>query len=444
MYKRKFTVKAQLHEKQNQEIITYFEESRASYNHIKREAFHVYKRDPDFKENVYNTYLQTEYDILKRTANSIIKDAVGAYNAIKELKEYELKQVQGKIVKLRKVIEQLESKIKTNRQEMMLNKAFDFQKHRNLRSKLVAKKKKLHRCMQREKQLFYEIQSKDFKICFGTKHLLKRNLHKFREQRDSQMTFVGSKSETNSNQMLQLFYNSNNNQFNIRLRKDFGGFKHDKTNGYACGRVHFDHHKNELIRILKEGYSPLSYKIQKKNNRYYLICTFEMHLENEEFSTRRSYGTIGVDFNRSFITITETDEYGNMIATNKKYYRFKQGNKTENDFKQLANELVERCLASGKDLVIENLNFKRTKSKTEAGSGKKYNEMLHSLAYRKFATILEQITFRNKVWLRKVNPAWTSWIAEHKYCPLMKLNIHTGASYVIARRGQGFKETKVS
>ena len=70
--------------------------------------------------------------------------------------------------------------------------------------------------------------------------------------------------------------------------------------------------------------------------------------------------------------------------------------------------------------------------------------MLHSLAYRKFATILEQITFRNKVWLRKVNPAWTSWIAEHKYCPLMKLNIHTGASYVIARRGQGFKETKVS
>lgn len=442
MYKRKFTVKAQLHKKQNREVIEYFEESRETYNRIKRETFHVYKRNLYFKKNVYNTYLQNKYDILSRTANSIIKDSVGTYNAIKELKKYELTQVRGKIKKLHKVIEKLDLIIKKNIQAMSLNETIDLQKHRNLRSRLVAKKKKLHRCIQREKHLLYEIESGDFKICFGTKHFLKRNINKFREQRDNQMSFVGSKSEYNGNNMLQMFYNPNNNQFDIRLRKDLGGYK-DKKN-YAYGRVYFNHHKNELIRILKEGYSPLSYKIQKKNNRYYLICTFEIHLENEEFLTRRSCGTIGVDFNKGFITITETDVYGNMIATDKKYYRFKQGNKTENDFKQLANELVERCLASGKDLVIENLNFKRTKSKTEANSGKKYNEMIHSFAYRKFANIVEQIAFKNRVWLRKVNPAWTSWIAEHKYCPLMKLNIHTGASYVIARRGQGFKETKVS
>ncbi|MCJ0590155.1 hypothetical protein, partial [Enterococcus cecorum] len=75
--------------------------------------------------------------------------------------------------------------------------------------------------------------------------------------------------------------------------------------------------------------------------------------------------------------------------------------------------------------------------------GKQYNELIHSLAYKTFTHVLEEIAFKNYVWLRKVNPAWTSWIAEHKYCPLMKLNIHNGAAYVIARRGQGFKETKV-
>ncbi len=48
-YKRKYTVKTQLHKKNNQEIIDYFEEGVALYNHIKREAFHVYKRDPDLK-----------------------------------------------------------------------------------------------------------------------------------------------------------------------------------------------------------------------------------------------------------------------------------------------------------------------------------------------------------------------------------------------------------
>lgn len=103
-YKRKYTVKTQLHKKNNQEIIEYFEEGVALYNHIKREAFHVYKRDPDFKKHQFNTYLQEKYNILKRTANSIISDAIGNYNAIKELKEYELKQVDGKIEKLKKDI----------------------------------------------------------------------------------------------------------------------------------------------------------------------------------------------------------------------------------------------------------------------------------------------------------------------------------------------------
>ena len=66
--------------------------------------------------------------------------------------------------------------------------------------------------------------------------------------------------------------------------------------------------------------------------------------------------------------------------------------------------------------------------------------MIHSLAYKAFANIIDNVMYRNKVWVRKVNPAWTSWIAKTKYCPYMKLNIHVGASYVIARRGQYFKD----
>ena len=50
------------------------------------------------------------------------------------------------------------------------------------------------------------------------------------------------------------------------------------------------------------------------------------------------------------------------------------------------------------------------------------------------------MAFRNKVDVIKVNPAWTSWIAKNKFCGRMKLNIHTGASFVIARRGTGIKD----
>ena len=122
-------------------------------------------------------------------------------------------------------------------------------------------------------------------------------------------------------------------------------------------------------------------------------------------------------------------------------YRFKSGDKTKTDLQGVANHVVKLSLQTGKDVSIEDLDFKMKKSKTETKQNKKYNEMIHSLAYREFSDIVESVTYRNKVNLIKVNPAWTSWLARQKYCPPMKLNVHVGASYVIARRGQGHKDT---
>ena len=102
---------------------------------------------------------------------------------------------------------------------------------------------------------------------------------------------------------------------------------------------------------------------------------------------------------------------------------------------------MKLALQTGKDVSIEDLDFKIKKSKTESKQSKKYNEMIHALAYRQFSDIVESVTYRNKVNLIKVNPAWTSWLAKQKYCGAMKLNVHVGASYVIARRGQGYKDT---
>ena len=107
------------------------------------------------------------------------------------------------------------------------------------------------------------------------------------------------------------------------------------------------------------------------------------------------------------------------------------------------NKLTKLAINTGKDIVIEDLNFLETKSKTMKGKstkGKQYNKMLHSLAYRFFIDRMKQICHRKNVGLIKVNPAWTSWIAKNNYCNQMKLNIHTGASFVIARRGMGIKD----
>ena len=65
---------------------------------------------------------------------------------------------------------------------------------------------------------------------------------------------------------------------------------------------------------------------------------------------------------------------------------------------------------------------------------------LHSLPYSRYAQILENITFNRRIELIKVNPAYTSRTAEQKFCNRMKLNIHNGAAYVIARKGMGIKD----
>ena len=440
MYKRKYTVVTQLHDQNNKELIEYIEVARHTYAKAVRETFYVIKNSKDFNKSSFNTYLQHTYDITKRTANSIISDAQGQINALKELKVYEKTQLERKIKHLEtSVIPKLEQKRDDNSTMLKLGLTVSLISQRNLRRKIVAKKQKLNRLKQKLANLTYQIETSSFKFCFGTKHLLQRDYTAFIERRDSQMSFVGAKCETSCNHQLQLRYNPKDNQFELKMRKDFGGFK--GFDRFVFGKVYFRHHKAEIVRILKEKSSPLSFKIIKRNNRYYLYCTFEIQLESEDFLTRSTHGTIGLDFNKGFITLSETNQHGHLVRTKFLPYRFKSGNKTKTDLQQIISTVVNLAVSTGKDLCIENLNFNRTKSKTETKQGKKYTEMIHSLAYSQFMNLVESVAYRNKVFIRKVNPAWTSWIAKQKYCPQMKLNVHVGASFVIARRGQGYKDT---
>lgn len=443
MQKRKFTVVTQLHEKNNQNIIAYIETSRHTYARAVRETFYTLKNSDDFNESSFNTYLQSSYSITRRTANSIISDAKGRFNSFKELKRYEIQQLRHKINHLEEqLIPKLVEKKNNNSKLLQDGVSISLTKQRNLRLKIVAKKNKLNRLKQKLSNLNYQLDSGNLKLCFGTKELLKQNYDKFVEQRDSQMAFIGSKEEVYCNQNLQLTYNRKNNQFSIKMRKDFGGYKSAKGNDkFIYGKVYFNHHKNKIISILKNKAGPLSYKVIKKNNRYYLYCTFEIQVDKESFVTCSNCGTLGLDFNKGFVTLSETNQYGHLVQTGFLPYRFRSGNKTKADLQKIANDVVKLAQQTGKDICVENLDFGTKRSKTETKQGKQYNEMLHSLAYRQFTDIIESAAYRNKVTLTKVNPAWTSWLAEQLYCPTMKLNVHVGASYVIARRGQGYKDT---
>ena len=436
MIKRKFTTVTQLHEKNNQHLIDYFESARGTYAQAQRKTFYAIRNSPDFNKSNYNTYLQETYGVLKRTANSIIADAQGQLNALKELKAYEQKQLTLKI----KVLEANIHVLEVRKSALKTGLPVCLGKYRNLKRKLVAQKSKLNKLKQKSANLSYQIESGRYKICFGSKKLLQTDYQAFVDRRDAHMSFIGSKSETSGNQILQMRFDSKNNQFELRLRKDIGGFK-DAKDKYVYGRVYFNHHKKWIKEALRQRNTPLSYKIIKKGGRFYLYCTFEIQMDKSDFQTRSTHGTIGLDFNKGFVTLAETNQYGHLVNTLLLPYRFKSGSKTTTDLEAIATVAVKRALASGKDICVENLDFRGKRASTQSKTGRKYNEMLHSLAYRQFVNKIEQRAYRNAVSVRRINPAWTSWLAKQLYCPAMKLNTHVGAAYVIARRGQGYKDS---
>ena len=438
----KYTTETRLYIKNNKDIADYFDEVVNQYSYIFRKVYYIIRNNPKIKISSLNTELQNEYSISRRTANSIIKTVQGIISSIKELKKTEIKQKEYKLEKISEKLEKLIPALLDLKLKAEKNNIKDLTKYRNLKTKVAFMKIRKDKLINKINSLNYQIETNRFKITFGTKKLFRQNLEKFLNKRNNQIVFVGSKDETACNQTFQLNYISEINQFIIKIRKDFK-YKDEKgEERYVYGKCFFNNHKKLIKEILKSQSSPLTFRIIKRNSKYYLQCMFEIN--NDDLSlTRKTYGTIGIDFNKGFVTISQTNKYGHLVKTDKMTYRFRNGNKTKNDLLLLINKLTELAINTGKDIVVEDLNFLKAKSKTMKGKskkGKEYNKMLHSLAYRMFLNRTEQICNRKKVGLIKVNPAWTSWIAKNKFCDKMKLNIHTGASFVIARRGMNIKD----
>lgn len=438
----KYTTETRLYTKNNEDVIAYFDEIKEQYNYILRKVYYIIRNNPKIKENFLNTELQSKYNISKRTANSIIKTVQGRINSIRELKKTEVKQKQYKLERISKKLEKLIPILLDLKLKAKENNIKDLTKYRNLKTKVAFLKIRKDKLVNQIKSLNHQLETNKFKITFGTKKLLKQNLEEFLNQRDNQMIFLGSKEETSCNQTFQLKYVPKINQFVMKVRKDF---KYKDAKGeerYIYGKCFFNNHKKLLKEILRFQSSPLTYRIIQRNNKYYLQCMFEINNYNLSL-TDNTQGTIGVDFNKGFVAISQTNKYGHLVSTDKMTYRFGSGNKTKNDLLLIINKLVELAVNTGKDIVVEDLNFLKKKSKaikSESKKGKRYNKTLHSLAYKTFSDRAEQICNKRNIGLIKVNPAWTSWIAENKFCDKMKLNIHTGAAFVIARRGMNIKD----
>lgn len=440
------TTELKLNKEYNQLTSKYISDYIELFNKIQRLTFHriknYYLKNGKITlqdRNIIHNQLKEEFNLTSRVIDAILSNMLSRFESIKSLKEFERKSLERKVFVLEKELTKLKDKRALQRINLENDSEnFNHTKYKNLKIKIYWKQNKLNTKKQKLKNLEKEIKTGKYKVCFGTKELLQKDYKGFVKKRDSEIYFLGRAGEGACNNNFQVKYNSKINQFNFRIRKEID-LENDK---FVYGQFYFNNkiYTNLLKKLLRTKESPLTYRIKFKNGKVLLQIIYNFEHNKDLCVTRNTYGVVGVDFNKGFVSVSETDRYGNLINTFNIDYRYGKGNQTANDFQHIATNLKDYCLDTGKDLVIEKLNFNKKRDTLISKRGKKYNKMLSTLAYSKFDSIITSRCVKNRIFLHKVNPAWTSWIAKQKYCSKMKLNIHSGASYVIARKGMFLKD----
>ena len=458
------TIETRLDPKESGSLIRFFEEWRTEYGRMLRYVWHRYAaRASRPGQAAFNTHLQQHFGITKRTANSLIYDAVGRYNALVELKKTEKVHLETKIATFKDNIksfkEDVDAAAKLAAQNKLSGKQLE--SYRKKKKSLHDKRLKLNRMENSLASLEKSIASGKIKICFGTKKLfhaqnnLEENHYRshrewyraFREKRDANIFYLGSKGETQLNQMFQLFPEGNG-QYRIVCRKD-GKYAPSSKEKLAFGTCRFSYLSEKLAGQLESGYKGISYRVhfeRKKSclqEKIYLQAILSVPADYQPETTMVE-GAIGLDYNDGFIQMSETDRAGNLTGQKKYVLAFHgTGAHADTELKQAISEIARHALRKGKSIVCENLDFKNTKSRQMKGGsrkGKAYNRMTHLLDYKRYKECLKNAAVRMHFDLVMVSPVNTSKIAKQKYCNRRKLNGHAGAAYVIARRGQGFHD----
>ena len=403
----------------NNALYNYFDRFVCLYQFLFRKVYHNYRHNlNNQKESEYRSELMEQFNITNRMAKAIMLDVKTSINSHKALFDYQLNRCKIKISKLSNKITKLKRKLQAKKYGKFKTK-INLQKH-------------LFKCQVKLNKLKQFLACNKHSVTFGTKKLLKSSINKFLNKRDSQISYYGDKHEYRQNQQFQITYNTKFNRFDYKLRLD-NEFIRDNKYIYGSFYLKDKTSKQEIRNILKCKDRPLSYKIIKRDNKLYLHVMFRY---NKLVTVSNSNGVLGIDFNKGFITMSDIDKNGKLLKLYKIPYIHKaKAGVCDNSLNSLVNDIVKISLDTGKVIVIEDL--KSLNNKKLVSDNKNYNSMINLLKFGKFKQKLINKTCKTGSDIKLVNPAYTSRIALNKYCYTMKLNVHNGASYVIARRYYG-------
>ena len=176
----------------NQSLCKYISDWTIVFNKIQRKVWQQikaeYKETGEVKGKFVTVLSDDEIELTTRTKNSIFLNMIGRFQAIKELKNYELENLDRRIERIEEDITEIKERI----QELKYKQKEDIfglsdkekEEFKNTKHKLYWKLNKRNKLQQRRNNLDKEIKEGNFKLCFGKKKMkLKRKKRKKYEKR---------------------------------------------------------------------------------------------------------------------------------------------------------------------------------------------------------------------------------------------------------------------
>ena len=272
-------------------------------------------------------------------------------------------------------------------------------------------------------------------VVFGTKKLFRERIRgnitrdEFRIQRDSSFSCTGKKQHGVKNLNIKVLPDKT-----VKIRT----FSKQKGRKWLVIPTSVNSVQEKWFQQIlnADKYTvTVKRKLFKEKVRYFVHVSYEIPEPAPHYGYE--HGAIGLDFNYNFVALTNVDQHGILLSShsillgNLHSYR---KDKRNDYISYKMDKVVNYCINKGKGIVVEDLEFDQ-----EFSYNKKRNRKLSNLK----TTALELLERKCKkcgVSFRKVFPGYTSIIGKYKYSGLHNLSVHHLASYVIARRGLGFKE----
>lgn len=435
---RTFTLETRLQKNE----IRYFSDMTVLWCQVYRVVWQHYIKTGEIS-NEYIAETRSRFGILTKTMNSVIRSVKWRYSALVAFRRQQCESILLKLQAVEDNIEYLKLKINMTKPYVVANNisANRLQSYRNWKKKLFAMQRKRQKLISRYDRV------KKLHICFGTRELWCKQhrvgqyryktkqawLKDFRKHRDSYMTFVGSSNEKLGNMYFQLSYDDSLDIFHARVRLE-NIFRAECK--WLCFDLNFKSKSRCYLIDMLRKHQSMTYRVVRRDNAWYLQVVFRVEFQ---VLTSCKNGCLGVDYNDKFLAVSLTDGYGNLIEYERISF-ISNGIRPPRHvcLPPVIKYISSCCRILGVALVIEDLAFSKKRATSLQGVERRKNNLVHFLGDALFKRLCESRTAIDGVQLVFVSPAYTSVIARQKYCEKMKLNSHIGASFVIARRGQGY------